>query len=115
MKSYSTAFAFRRALEDRLNTASKAEGVDLQRMRRQVAFDRLLVLLIDSAAMDQERLKRDLADTFQRRQTHPVPSVLEPPPGFRGPVFAKLAAECGIDGDIDAQFERVSRYCSGIF
>jgi hypothetical protein len=45
MKSYSTAFAFRRALEDRLNTASKAEGVDLQRMRRQVAFYRLLVRL----------------------------------------------------------------------
>lgn len=45
MKTYSTAFAFRRALEDRLNLASKAEGVDLQRMRRQVAFDRLLVRL----------------------------------------------------------------------
>jgi hypothetical protein len=45
MKSYSTAFAFRRALEDRLSAASKAEGVDLQRMRRQVAFDRLLVRL----------------------------------------------------------------------
>jgi hypothetical protein len=45
MKSYSTSFVFRRALEDRLNAASKAEGVDLQRMRRQVAFDRLLVRL----------------------------------------------------------------------
>jgi len=45
MKSYSSAFAFRRALEDRLNALSKAEGVDLQRMRRQLAFDRLLVRL----------------------------------------------------------------------
>ena len=278
MKSYSTAFAFRRALEDRLNAASKAEGVDLQRMRRQVAFDRLLVrlfaegnppwrlkggyalelklsvarttrdldlglsagmppgeqlleslqtaaakgagdffvyvigepmmdldgapyggsrhpvecsldgrlfarfhldvgmgdiqrepyewteprdwlgfagiatgrfpsisreehfaqkihaytlprgerpntrvkdlvdlvLLIDTSAMDPERLKRDIVDTFQRRQTHPVPSVLESPPGFWGPVFTKLAAECGIDGGIDAQFDKVARYCSGI-
>jgi hypothetical protein len=43
MKSYTTASAFRRALEDRLNAASKSEGVDLERMRRQVAFDRLLV------------------------------------------------------------------------
>jgi hypothetical protein len=278
MKSYSTAFAFRRALEDRLNAASKAEGVDLQRMRRQVAFDRLLVrlfaegnppwrlkggyalelklsvarttrdldlglsagmppgeqlleslqtaaakcagdffvyvigepmmdldgapyggsrhpvecsldgrlfarfhldvgmgdiqrepyewteprdwlgfagitagrfpsisreehfaqkihsytlprgerpntrvkdlvdlvLLIDTSAMDPERLRRDIVDTFQRRQTHPVPSVLEPPPGFWGPVFTKLAAECGIDGGIDLQFDKVARYCSGI-
>lgn len=45
MKSYTTAFAFRRALEDRLNAASKAEGVDLQRMRRQVTFGCLLVRL----------------------------------------------------------------------
>lgn len=45
MKTYSTAFAFRRALEDRLAAAAKAEGIDLQRMRRQVAFDRLLVRL----------------------------------------------------------------------
>lgn len=41
-KTYATATAFRRALEDRLATASKAEAVDLQRIRRQVAFDRLL-------------------------------------------------------------------------
>lgn len=45
MKSYATAHAFRRALEDRLAAASKAENTDLQRMRRQVAFDRLLVRL----------------------------------------------------------------------
>ncbi len=46
-KSYSTASAFRRALEDRLNAASKTEGIDLQRLRRQVAFDRLLVRLFE--------------------------------------------------------------------
>jgi hypothetical protein len=278
MKSYSTAFAFRRALEDRLNAASKTEGVDLQRMRRQVAFDRLLVrlfaegnppwrlkggyalelklsiarttrdldlglssgmppgeqlleslqtaaardtgdffvyaigepvmdldgapyggsrhpvecsldgrlfarfhldigmgdiqrepyewteprdwlgfagipsgqfpsisreehfaqklhaytlhrgdrsntrvkdlidlvLLIDSDAMDQGRLKQDIVDTFQRRETHPVPRALEPPPEFWGAVFAKLALECEIDGDIHTQFEKVSHYCCGI-
>lgn len=73
-----------------------------------------LVLLIDSAAIDQERLKRDILDTFQRRQTHPVPDGLEPPPEFWGPVFARLAAECRIDGDIHAQFEKVSRYCGGV-
>lgn len=73
-----------------------------------------LVLLIDTSAMDPERLRRDIVDTFQRRQTHPVPSVLEPPPEFWEPVFTKLAAECGIDGDIDAQFDKVARYCSGI-
>lgn len=278
MKSYATAFAFRRALEDRLNAASKAEAMDLQRMRRQVAFDRLLVrlfaegnppwrlkggyalelklsvarttrdldlglsagmlpgeelleslqtaaardagdffiyaigepvmdldgapyggsrhavecsldgrlfarfhldvgmgdlqrepfewteprdwlgfagipsgcfpsiareehfaqkihaytmprgdrtntrvkdlidlvLLIDAENLDKERLKRDIADTFQRRQTHAVPAELESPPGFWGPVFAKLAEECGIEGSIHAQFEKVACYLRGI-
>ena len=45
MRSYATATAFRRALEDRLAVMAKSEGTDLQRMRRQVAFDRLLVRL----------------------------------------------------------------------
>jgi hypothetical protein len=42
---YKTAVAFRTALEDRLAKAAMAENVDLQRLRRQVAFDRLLARL----------------------------------------------------------------------
>jgi hypothetical protein len=41
-KSYKTAGAFRAALETRLQTRARAQGSDLQRLRRQVAFDRLL-------------------------------------------------------------------------
>ena len=41
-KSYKTAGAFRTALETRLQTRVRAEGTDLQRLRRQVAFDRFL-------------------------------------------------------------------------
>jgi predicted nucleotidyltransferase component of viral defense system len=44
-KHYETATAFRRGLEDRLATTAKSEGVDLQRIRRQVAFDRFLFRL----------------------------------------------------------------------
>ncbi|HVB85314.1 MAG TPA: nucleotidyl transferase AbiEii/AbiGii toxin family protein [Candidatus Dormibacteraeota bacterium] len=44
-KRYATAAAFRRALEDRLQDTASKEGVDLQRLRRQVAFDRLLARL----------------------------------------------------------------------
>jgi len=73
-----------------------------------------MVLLLEADNMDHGRLKRDIVDTFQRRQTHSVPNVLDPPPEFWGPVFAKLATECEIDGDIHAQFEKVSAYCSGI-
>jgi hypothetical protein len=42
---YKTAKALRRALEDRLLKISEKEQVDLQRLRRQVAFDRLLARL----------------------------------------------------------------------
>lgn len=47
-KRYATAAAFRRALEDRLRDIAGNEGVDLQRLRRQVAFDRLLARLFQS-------------------------------------------------------------------
>src|SRR6476661_650370 len=42
VKSYKTAGAFRAALENRLQTRARDEGTDLQRLRRQVAFDRFL-------------------------------------------------------------------------
>jgi hypothetical protein len=41
-KSYKTAGAFRTALETRLQMRARAEATDLQRLRRQVAFDRVL-------------------------------------------------------------------------
>ena len=44
-RTYATAAAFRRALEDRLQDIAEKESVDLQRVRRQVAFDRLLARL----------------------------------------------------------------------
>jgi hypothetical protein len=47
-KMYASAGALRRALEDRLRQTATAEQVDLARLRRQVAFDRLLARLFHS-------------------------------------------------------------------
>jgi hypothetical protein len=58
-KKYATSAAFRRALEDRIRDISKKDGVDLQRLRRQVAFDRLLARL------------------FYRGKDHSLPWVLK--------------------------------------
>jgi hypothetical protein len=69
-----------------------------------------LVLLMDSETLDLDRLRRDMAATFARRNSHALPDSLEPPPDFWEPVFVKLAAECGIEGSIRAQFDRVSRF-----
>jgi len=47
-KQYATAAALRRALEDRLRQTASTQQVDLARLRRQVAFDRLLARLFHS-------------------------------------------------------------------
>jgi hypothetical protein len=48
MTKYPNASSFRRALEDRLNQISKAEGIEIQRLRREVVFSRLLSRLFRS-------------------------------------------------------------------
>lgn len=47
---YQTARAFRVALEDRLKQMALTRGVDLMRLRRQVAFDRILARLFAAPA-----------------------------------------------------------------
>ena len=42
IKKYKSATDFRNSLEQRLKTIAKETGQDLQRIRRKVAFDRLL-------------------------------------------------------------------------
>jgi hypothetical protein len=46
---YATPAALRAALEGRLSVMAKEQGLDLQRLRRQVAFDRLLCRLFRDA------------------------------------------------------------------
>lgn len=57
---YETAAAFRRALEDRLKERSRRDGALLARLRKQVAFDRLLARLL-RVAPDQWALKGGFA------------------------------------------------------
>lgn len=46
---YATGAALSAALEERLKQIAKTEGTELQRLRRQVAFDRFLARLFDGA------------------------------------------------------------------
>jgi Nucleotidyl transferase AbiEii toxin, Type IV TA system len=50
MRRYETPQALRRALEDRLLVRVRREGGDIQRLRRQTAFDRLLCRLFHEAS-----------------------------------------------------------------
>ena len=49
-RTYVTAGAFRRALEERLRRIASTEQVDLNRLRRRVSFDRLLARLFQDEA-----------------------------------------------------------------
>jgi Nucleotidyl transferase AbiEii toxin, Type IV TA system len=49
-RTYSTAGAFRKALEERLKRISQADQIDLNRLRRHVSFDRLLARLFRAEA-----------------------------------------------------------------
>src|SRR3954454_24446334 len=44
-RKYATGLALRTATEERLKRISREEGIDLQRLRRQLAFDRFLARL----------------------------------------------------------------------
>ena len=44
-RMYSSAVAFRTALEERLKRTAQADRIDVNRLRRQVSFDRLLARL----------------------------------------------------------------------
>ena len=107
VKQYKTAGAFRTALETRLQTRAQVERTDLQRLRRQVAFDRFLARLFPKGpkgtypwilkggyAMELRirsarttRLAAAIKATFAKRATHPVPQKLEQPPSEWEPVF----------------------------
>jgi hypothetical protein len=54
-RQYATAGAFRTALEARLNERARRDGVDLHRLRRQVAFDRLLARMFDPSKPVRDR------------------------------------------------------------
>ncbi|MCX6924853.1 MAG: nucleotidyl transferase AbiEii/AbiGii toxin family protein [Verrucomicrobia bacterium] len=73
-----------------------------------------LLLLIESGTLDVDRVGQCIEATFRRRDTHPVPSSLEPPPqAWAGP-FADLASKCGLIQDLTAAFSRVAKFFSGL-
>ena len=73
-----------------------------------------LVLLVESDTLDLVRLRQSIEATFRRRDTHPVPSSLEPPPQTWAEPFADLASECGLGQDLAAAFALVAKFFTGL-
>ncbi len=73
-----------------------------------------MVLLVGRAKLDIARLPKAIRETFHRRKTHAIPAALvSPPAGWSAP-FAEMAAECGLEGDIETQFGVVARVFNGL-
>lgn len=69
-----------------------------------------LVLLIERTRLDAARLPKAIRETFQRRKTHAVPPALIPPPvSWSGP-FSEMAAECGLEPDMEKHFDGVAQF-----
>lgn len=68
---YDTPAAFRQALEDRLNRMARDQAVDVQRLRRKVAFDRFLSRLFQFRGTlgAQGRVRHGV--TVRRRPDYP--------------------------------------------
>jgi hypothetical protein len=49
-------------------------------------------------------------DTFQRRKTHDIPATLTVPPTSWSVPFAELAQECGMNTEINLQFNVIKRF-----
>lgn len=64
-KQYATAASFRKALEDRLGMIAEKQAVPLDRLRRRVAFDRLLARLFDRDKTPSWLLKGGYALEFR--------------------------------------------------
>ncbi len=65
-----------------------------------------LVVLIERGGLDIASVRHALIETFRRRQRHPLPSSLEPPPDSWRAEFPAMATEAGASTpDIAAAFE----------
>jgi hypothetical protein len=69
-----------------------------------------LVLLIERTKLDATRLPKAIRETFQRRKTHGISSTLISPPASWSRPFAEMAAECGLEPDMEKHFGMVERF-----
>jgi hypothetical protein len=68
------------------------------------------LLLLMRTQMEPRRLRENIERTFAHRATHPIPPELAPPPESWRARFAELAAQCGIDIEIDSALRCVNEY-----
>jgi hypothetical protein len=63
-----------------------------------------MVLLIQSATLDRNKVSEAIRVTFERRKTHALPNVLPVPPADWKKPYEALARECGLSGQVEDAF-----------
>jgi hypothetical protein len=69
-----------------------------------------MILLIQSGTLESTATTEALRCTFERRGTHPVPAVLEPPPPEWSAPFERLADECRLDRSVTEAFSELWQF-----
>lgn len=106
-RKYQTASALLNALSDRLKQRAASGAGDIQTMRRQVAFDRLLVRLFSKEpslwvlkggyALE---IRIAISQVFSCRNSHQLPRRLAPPPHIWSKKFKSMSEECQLHSRI---------------
>jgi hypothetical protein len=69
-----------------------------------------LVLILEEQQPSFNGIRKAVGATFARRNTHPVPEDILPPPANWARPFAELAAECRLDQTSRAAYEQVQDF-----
>ena len=73
-----------------------------------------MVLLINTGTLDGSKVAHALNLTFDRRQTHSIPTSLPLPPADWQKPFAVLAKDCALPDSMDQAFQRVEAFLRGL-
>ena len=73
-----------------------------------------ILLLIETGDLKAERLVNMLVETFQRRGTHTIPTVLPVPPDSWNTPFRKMAETSEINADINRAIKTIQEFYKSI-
>lgn len=73
-----------------------------------------MALLLNMKTPKPNDMLRALQKVFKKRDTHPLPQRLDPPPVVWSDQFIEMAAECGLSQNMQEHFEKISEFFNQI-
>jgi predicted nucleotidyltransferase component of viral defense system len=73
-----------------------------------------MVLLLNMKTPKPDDMFRAIQKVFKKRDTHPLPPNLAPPPVQWNAQFIEMATECGLSQNMQVNFEKVSEFFNQI-